>query len=503
MGRLVGGIVAVLDYPGRGALAAPDATARSTDGSLSVDRPGGRWQTAYLRRALILDAGAAVVAAFGAYLVRWGTERHPGYLLLASLFPLLWVAVVAANRGYEARYLVVGSEEFRRVGRAALAVTALVTFAAYLLGYELSRRFVLITLPAVAALSLAGRFGLRKWLHHRRSAGDFLHRVVVVGHEGPVVDLLDRLGEQRYHGLHIVGACLPVTGQRVPLLEAGIPVIGGYDTVAHAVRLTGADTVAVLAAGDLGPEQLRRLAWDLEPTGADLLVAPSLVEVAGPRLSIRPVSGLPLLHVEQPSFSGGRRYFKSVFDRLTAAAALVLLSPLLLVVALAIRIDSPGPAIFKQERIGKDGRPFRLYKFRSMVVDAEAQRSNLLEHNDRDGLMFKMHADPRITRVGGWIRRYSIDELPQLVNVAVGQMSLVGPRPPLPDEVEKYADHVRRRLLVRPGLTGLWQVSGRADLSWEESIRLDLRYVDNWSFALDLQILWKTGRAVLGGSGAY
>ena len=318
-----------------------------------------------------------------------------------------------------------------------------------------------------------------------------------------MVDLLDRLGEQRHHGLHIVGACLPVAGQRSSLLDVGVPVVGGYGSVTHAVRLTGADTVAVLASGDLGPEQLRRLAWDLEPTGADLLVAPSLVEVAGPRLSIRPVSGLPLLHVEQPSFTGGRRFFKSVFDRLAASAALFLLSPLLLAVATAIRVDSPGPAIFTQERIGKDGRPFRLYKFRSMVVDAEEQRSHLLDHNDRDGLMFKMHADPRITRVGGWIRRYSIDELPQLVNVALGQMSLVGPRPPLPEEVEKYADHVRRRLLVPPGLTGLWQVSGRADLSWEESIRLDLRYVDNWSFAFDLQILWKTGRAVLGGSGAY
>jgi exopolysaccharide biosynthesis polyprenyl glycosylphosphotransferase len=245
------------------------------------------------------------------------------------------------------------------------------------------------------------------------------------------------------------------------------------------------------------------LAWELEPTGADLMVAPSLVEVAGPRLSIRPVSGLPLLQVEQPQFAGGRRIVKSTFDRTVALCALVLLSPLLAGISLAVRLTSRGPAFFTQQRIGRDGAPFTMVKFRSMVVDAEAQREHLIAHSDRDGLMFKMHADPRITKVGGWLRRYSLDELPQLFNVLGGSMSLVGPRPPLPEEVERYGDDVRRRLLVKPGVTGLWQVSGRADLSWEESVRLDLRYVDNWSLAADLLILWKTARAVVRGSGAY
>jgi len=273
--------------------------------------------------------------------------------------------------------------------------------------------------------------------------------------------------------------------------------------VAEAVRLTDADTVAVLASPDLGPEQLRRLAWELEPTGADLMVAPSLVEVAGPRLSIRPVSGLPLLQVEQPSFSGGRRLVKDSFDRSVAFIAIVLLSPLLAGCALAVRLTSKGPAIFKQQRIGRGGAPFTMYKFRSMVVDAEEQRAALMAQSDREGVLFKMARDPRITRVGAWLRRYSLDELPQLFNVALGSMSLVGPRPPLPEEVEQYGDDVRRRLLVRPGVTGLWQVSGRSDLSWEESVRLDLRYVDNWSLAADLLILWKTLRAVVRGSGAY
>jgi exopolysaccharide biosynthesis polyprenyl glycosylphosphotransferase len=286
-------------------------------------------------------------------------------------------------------------------------------------------------------------------------------------------------------------------------MERGIPVVGGFAAVADAVRITEADTVAVLASPDLGPEQLRRLAWDLEPTGADLMVAPSLVEVAGPRLSIRPVTGLPLLQVEQPVFSGGRRIIKATFDRTLALTILVLLSPVMLGIAGAIKVTSSGPVLFRQQRIGKDGKPFTMLKFRSMVVDAESQRAQLASLSDRDGLMFKMRDDPRVTKVGSWLRRYSLDELPQLMNVVAGSMSLVGPRPPLPEEVAQYGDDVRRRLLVLPGVTGLWQVSGRADLSWEESVRLDLRYVDNWSLASDLLILWKTGRAVLGGGGAY
>jgi lipopolysaccharide/colanic/teichoic acid biosynthesis glycosyltransferase len=179
------------------------------------------------------------------------------------------------------------------------------------------------------------------------------------------------------------------------------------------------------------------------------------------------------------------------------------LSPVLLLSALAILLDSRGPVFFRQVRIGEGGREFRIWKLRSMFVDAEARRSALLYDTDRDGPMFKMHRDPRITRVGSFIRRYSIDELPQLLNVAAGEMSLVGPRPPLPTEVQTYQDAVARRLLVRPGMTGLWQVSGRADLPWEESVQLDLRYVDNWSFSMDAQILWKTLRAVVGGKGAY
>jgi exopolysaccharide biosynthesis polyprenyl glycosylphosphotransferase len=309
------------------------------------------------------------------------------------------------------------------------------------------------------------------------------------------------LGRDHYHGLTVVGACVaqPAVGDEV----AGVPLYGGLDDVPAAVRAFGADTVAVLACPEMDGIRLRSLAWELEKTGTDLCVSPALLDVAGPRTTIRQTAGLTLLHVDHPQLSGFRVFVKDLFDRSAAAAALILLSPLLIVLAVAIRLHDRGPALFTQVRVGKDGHMFRIYKFRTMVVDAEKRRNQLLESNDTDGVLFKLRNDPRVTAVGAHLRRWSIDELPQLFNVLLGQMSLVGPRPALPDEAARYAEHVRRRLVVKPGLTGLWQVNGRSDLNWEESVRLDLRYVENWSFVLDLQILWKTISVMVRGSGAY
>ena len=270
-----------------------------------------------------------------------------------------------------------------------------------------------------------------------------------------------------------------------------------------AVEQYGADTVAVLACPEMNGIRLRELAWQLEESGTDLCVAPALLDVAGPRTTIRPVAGLPLLHVDHPELAGAKQVIKALFDRTAAAAALILLAPLFAVIAVIIRLDDRGPVFFRQTRIGLDGRPFQLYKFRTMVVDAEQRKAELQELNEGAGVLFKMRSDPRVTKAGSWLRRWSLDELPQLINVLNGGMSLVGPRPALPIEVARYGDHMRRRLVVKPGITGLWQVSGRSGLAWEEAFRLDLRYVDNWSLALDLQILWKTWSAVFSGSGAY
>jgi len=299
----------------------------------------------------------------------------------------------------------------------------------------------------------------------------------------------------------VVGACL--AGGTMLREIAGVPVYGGLGNVTSAVGLVGADTVAVLACPELNGRRLRQLAWQLEETGTDLCVAPAVMDVAGPRTTIRPVAGLPLLHVDHPELAGVRQVIKSTFDKLVAGTALLLLAPFMLCVGLAIRLCDGGPALFRQTRVGKDERLFTVCKFRTMVCDAEERKGALQAQNEGNGLLFKIRDDPRITPLGAWLRRFSLDELPQLWNVLKGDMSLVGPRPALPAEAARYDYYVRRRLAVKPGVTGLWQVNGRSDLPWEEAVRLDVRYVEQWSLALDLQILWKTWSAVVRGSGAY
>jgi exopolysaccharide biosynthesis polyprenyl glycosylphosphotransferase len=456
----------------------------------------------YIAGLVLIDAAAASVAGVMAYLIRFA-EGAGGYIAFTVAMPVLWVAVAGLLDCYEPRVLGLGSEEFQRVLRAFVASTAVLGFVSYALKLEVARGYVVLALPLAAGLCLLGRYAARKWLHFRRCRGDYLHSVIAVGEEHAVVDLVTQLRHDQYSGMRVVGACLS-GGSGAGLVGLGVPLLGGVDDVAEVVRRTGADTVAVTSGVGVDPVRLRRLSWELEGSDTDLVVAPGLIEVAGPRLHIRPVSGLPLLHVEEPEFSGVRRVLKGAFDRLGAGAALVLVLPLILGIAAGVRLGSPGPVIFRQTRTGRQGREFTLYKFRSMYVDAERYRAELAARNERaEGLLFKIRDDPRITPFGKWLRRVSLDELPQLVNVLLGHMSLVGPRPPLPEEVALYEDDVRRRLLVKPGLTGLWQVSGRSDLTWEESIRLDLRYVENWSFALDLMILWKTGWAISRGRGAY
>jgi exopolysaccharide biosynthesis polyprenyl glycosylphosphotransferase len=423
------------------------------------------------------------------------------YIAFTVALPAFWAGSVAIAGAYEARFIGIGPDEFRRVMNAALTLTGSVAVASYALKADLARGYVLIAMPCLAIFDLAARYTLRKRLHRRRSYGACMQRVVAVGHPQAVTDLVATLRRDKFNGLHVVAACL---AGRVGLEEiAGVPVLGGLGSVSTAVEQFGADTVAVLACPEMNGVRLRELAWELEETGTDLCVAPALMDVAGPRTTIRPVAGLPLLHVDHPELAGGKQVIKSLFDRMTAGVALILLAPLFAAIAVIIGLDDRGPVFFRQTRIGLDGQPFRLYKFRTMVVDAEQRKAELEALNEGSGVLFKMRRDPRVTKAGFWLRRWSLDELPQLLNVLLGDMSLVGPRPALPKEVARYGDHMRRRLVVRPGITGLWQVSGRSGLAWEEAFRLDLRYVDNWSLALDLQILWKTWSAVFSGSGAY
>lgn len=463
------------------------------------------WEPRYVRRLLAADTVVGLGAGMIAFHARFGpeiTSYNWLYLVLSAALPLAFVSALAANRAYERRFLFVGTEEYQRVLRAGLALVAAVALASYASDVRPSRGYLIVALPLATLASIGARFAMRRLLHRARVGGQFLRRVVAVGHPAAVADLTRQLRRERYHGLDVVGGCLP-PGVNGGLEEVDLPVVGSFDAIDAAVAAAGADTVIVLSCPELNGRALRRLAWQLEDDDIDLILASALIDVAGERTTIRPVDGLPLLHVDHPRLAGAGRVVKAVFDRVGAAALICLFAPLLAAVAIAVKLDSPGPVIFRQVRVGKGGREFAMVKFRSMWHNADSLVAQLHASNETDGLLFKMRADPRVTRVGRWLRRYSVDELPQLFNVLRGQMSLVGPRPPLPREVAAYPDDLRRRLAVKPGMTGLWQVSGRSDLPWEEAVRLDLRYVENWTLTMDLAILLRTLSAVVRSSGAY
>lgn len=461
------------------------------------------WTSSYVRQAALADFLCALAAGLLALELRFGVRHYEPltYLAFTGALPFLWCSSVALFGGYDTRLIGVGSDEFRKVLNSAVSLTAAVAILCYATKTDFARSYVVIAFPTATLSDLCARELLRKRLHRLRRAGRRLRRVIAVGHTAAIADLVQLLRRDSYHGLSVVGACAaePVTPREV----AGVPVLGGLEQAATAVERLQADTVAVLACPEMSGVGLRDLAWELERAGTDLFVAPALLDVAGPRTTIRPIAGLPLLHMEHPELSGGRRLIKEAFDRVVALSALIMLSPVFVVVVAAIWIVDGRPVFFRQTRIGRHGRAFTLYKFRTMVSDAEARKKLLTAQNEGAGALFKIRRDPRRTRTGGWLRRWSVDELPQLVNVMRGDMSLVGPRPALPEEAARYSYAIRRRLAVKPGITGLWQVNGRSDLPWDEAVRLDLRYVENWSFVLDLQILWKTRSAIWSGTGAY
>jgi exopolysaccharide biosynthesis polyprenyl glycosylphosphotransferase len=466
------------------------------------------WERRLVTAVVCSDLCAAAVGGLVAFALRWGGEPASpyrwGHVITSLLLPLVWWSAMAASRAYEIRFLGIGYEEFRRVLVAAVAVIACTGTFAWMTKADIARGYVIIALPLATLATLGGRYLLRKVLHQQRRRGRCGSDVVVVGHVTSAAELIRLVRKENQHGMRIVGACVPAAARHDELHALGVPVVGTFDDVEHAVEQVGADTVAVLSCPEIDGPGLRRLSWSFARSAIDLLVAPALIDVAGPRIAIRPVCGLPLLHVDEPELTGGRRVAKGCLDRLGAATALLVLALPLAAVALLVRATSPGPALFRQQRIGRRGATFTMLKFRTMWTDAEARRADLVHLNVHgDGPMFKILDDPRVTPLGRWLRRTSLDELPQLLNVLRGEMSLVGPRPPLPEEVQQYEPDVRRRLLVKPGLTGLWQISGRADLDWEESVRLDLRYVENWSLALDAVIVWKTLFALARRDGAY
>jgi exopolysaccharide biosynthesis polyprenyl glycosylphosphotransferase len=475
--------------------------------------PDTTWLRRLARRLFLLDAvvvtlsvGLALGVVFGptdrrtSIATEWDNFGPTSYLLLGPAVAVAWALLLIVTRTYDGKILGVGGDEYRRVVRASVYLWGMVAVASYMTKFDFSRKALGLAFVIGTVSLLLARWGARKVLHRaRRRSARWSHRVLAVGGREEVEALVAELNREPYAGLTVVGACMP-PGDAA---STSVPVVGSITSVPDAAARLGVDTVAVTASRGLTSGVLKRLGWDLEGAGVDLVVAPALTDVAGPRVHVRPVSGLQLLYVEQPEFTGPTRVVKEAIDRVSAAVALTVLLPVFATIATAVRLSSPGPVIFRQVRVGRDGALFTVYKFRTMLLGSERRVDDLWHHSDGNGVLFKLRDDPRVTRVGRFLRRFSLDELPQLVNVLTGTMSLVGPRPALPSETERYGRSTARRLLVKPGMTGLWQVSGRSDLSWEDSVRLDLYYVENWSFAGDIQILWKTLSAVVTRRGAY
>lgn len=459
--------------------------------------------TPYVRRAAITDVFAVSLSVLVAYVMRWAIPAEvsltdPTYLVMAGGLIIAWLAVLLIRGAYDTRVIGVGAEEFKRIVSATLIVLGVVATASYLVDVQVSRVFVLVALPIGLVLLLLGRWLLRAWLRRRRRAGHALHRTLVVGSGGPAEELAAMLDLDPVAGFAVVDA-VPGPG---PDADVDGSLDLWLDEVMDRIARDGVDTVAVAGSGTAVPDAVRRLAWRLEGPRIDLLVAPALGDVAGPRVTIRPSADLPLLHLDEPRLTGPEQWLKRTADILGASFLLVVLFPVALGVAVLVKLTSKGPVLYRQDRVGQGGETFTIRKFRTMVDGADRMRADVIGEPD-DGISERYREDPRITPVGRVLRRWSLDEIPQLVNVIGGSMSLVGPRPMLPDELPLLADADHRRHLTKPGMTGLWQVSGRKEVGWEERMRLDLDYVERWSPSLDMVIVAKTVRVILTGRGAY
>lgn len=476
----------------------------------SVRKAGAAWIATHINLLRTTDSLLVAGAVLLGYLLSNvgfapGTESDKAGVLAAATVTALWALSLEVYRTRDSKVLGVGADEYKRVASATLRIFGLMAICAVVFSVHGGTAFVTVSLPLGLIALTGNRWIFRRRLSREKAKGRHLSRAIVVGEPEEVRYVVQQVARKSGSVYKILGVCLPGARRGAALRVDGqqIPVLSSTDDIARTARLADAD--AVIVAGPLpgGNRFIRELGWKLEECAAEMVLAATLTNVAGPRIHWRPVEGLPLMHVDIPQYSGAKHALKRVMDVVMALTALLVLSPLLLVLALIVRLDSVGPMFFRQERVGKDGKTFGMFKFRSMVVDAEAQVAALDRHNEGAGVLFKLRDDPRVTQCGRWMRKYSLDELPQLWNVVLGHMSMVGPRPPLDREVNGYERHTHRRLLIKPGITGLWQINGRSDLAWDEAVRLDLYYVENWSIAGDLLILWRTFRAVIKPSGAY
>lgn len=465
------------------------------------------WRRVFISRLALLDLTAISFAVSTGFVVSLVLNEYPRVFQHGSalyLFGLiaLWFCILTVNGSRNPKNFGAGIDEYRSVATSAaqfLGLAALLSLAVK----EGAGFFFLLFCSLVGVLVLLfGRYTLRRWLITRRETdGIYSSRVFLFGDTQSLKTVRESLLRARVYGYHVIDEFNE--GELSAEVRSSQSSIINF--LHERMKSVQADTLLIAGGTVTSPELIRELGWQIDQQSESLVLAESLVDVAGPRIEARYVPNLSLMTVSAPTYRGATRFAKRLIDIFFSLAVLIFLSPFFIAIGIAIKATSPGPIFFHQQRVGLGGKLFPMHKFRSMVVNAEDIRASLLDDPSRNTneILFKMKDDPRVTSVGRFLRRYSLDELPQFINVLAGEMSVVGPRPPLPEEVLKYEDRVRRRFLVKPGITGLWQVSGRSDLDWRETVRFDLYYVENWSLIQDIQILWRTVAVVFRGEGAY
>lgn len=499
----------------------PDRTGRSVpksaEQSMTAPAIGSPsrldWRRRFTRNLWITDLFVLIWVVYGTQIAWLGFDEMRvatgggienvlpdiSYTLFSAILIALWMWSLSLIDSRSHRVIGTGTTEYVRVARTSFALFGAIAIVAFLTQIDVARGYLLISLPLGIGILVYSRWLWRQWLISiRRHGASYSARVLLVGSVRSVASIASELLRAPDAGYHVIGACIPRDALSATVPGTDIPVLGEVEAVEKIIGTIDADTVVVTSSGDLLPGAVKRISWALEPGRQHLVLAPSITDIAGPRIHTRPVSGLPLIHVETPRFSSGQRFTKRFADIVGSVVLIALLSPILVAVAIAVKVSSRGPLLYRQERIGLNGEQFNMLKFRSMRTGADSELKGLLEAQGTSAQpLFKVKDDPRITPVGKFIRKFSLDELPQFFNVLAGTMSLVGPRPQVAAEVALYSDSARRRLLAQPGITGLWQVSGRSTMSWDETVRLDLYYVENWSLLGDISIFFKTFKAVL------
>jgi len=500
---------------GSGARGDGDVRGRAERASVTGPTPATqRWQDTYRRRVALSDTIIVALVVVVALLVQLlaGEDRVApagdrqvilNYPTVSVFLFVLWSILLVLHGARDIRVLGTGAPEYKTILSVGLTLFALVAVAAVFLKIDISRAYLLATVPVGTFVLIASRMLARAGAKFERRRGKMTSRVVLLGSHETASHVARELTRHPEAGYAVTAACLAGPAPSGTLDGSDVPVVGGLDDLMDALEHHGADTVVVTGSDELSPGRLREISWGLEPGRFHLVVAPGLTGIGGPRIHTRPVAGLPLVHVETPRFDGGRWIVKRAFDIVGSTLLLLVLSVPLLIIAMLVKTTSAGPALYGQERVGVNGSTFTMWKFRSMQNGADHQLQDLLKkQGTSEAPLFKVINDPRVTKVGKVLRRYSLDEFPQLINVLLGSMSLVGPRPQRPAEVALYDSAARRRLLLKPGMGGLWQVSGRSNLGWEDAVKLDLFYVENWSILGDVMILGRTAKQVVLPDGA-